>query len=204
MSADPDKPRFPRAIALEVAEELHSYLAPYCERIAIVGSVRRGKEMVGDLELLYISKTEERTDPGSLLGDKIAVLAAHGKLDELVKARIILPRPKSDGTKTWGNAIRLAAHCQTVLPVDFFRATPESWWNLMVCRTGGAATNMRIATKARELGLQWNPSINSSGFTRLGTRGGEGKGGRVEIKSRSEEDVFNAVGMPFLPPWRRE
>lgn len=200
----PEKPKFPRSLAIDVAKELEPLLSPFCSRLAIAGSVRRGKDMVGDLEILFVSQTEQRPNPDSLFGEPVEVQLALEALDEMVRQRIILPRPKCDGTRTWGSAIRLAAHCFTTLPVDFFRATEESWFNLLVCRTGGAQTNMEIASRAKERMLQWNPSIDCAGFTMLNTRGGDGKGGRQQIRVSSEEDVFATVGMEYLPPHRRK
>jgi DNA polymerase/3'-5' exonuclease PolX len=52
--------------------------------------------------------------------------------------------------------------------------------------------------------LQWNPSIDCAGFTRLNTRGGDGKGGRQQIRVTCEEDVFRTVGMEYLPPHQRQ
>jgi DNA polymerase/3'-5' exonuclease PolX len=203
LDAAPEKPKFPRELAIEVANELEPLLVPFCERIAVAGSVRRGKAMVGDLEILFISRMEQRPNPDSLFGEAVEVPLALEALDRLVSQRIILPRPKRDGTRTWGSAIRLAAHCYTTLPVDFFRATEESWFNLLVCRTGGAQTNMQIASRAKDRMLQWNPSIDCAGFTRLNTRGGDGKGGRQQIRVTSEEDVFRTVGLECPPPHKR-
>ena len=49
-----DKQKFHLGTARAYAEVIQAALAPFCERIVIAGSIRRGKEMVGDIELLYI------------------------------------------------------------------------------------------------------------------------------------------------------
>ncbi|RYD50171.1 MAG: hypothetical protein EOP83_24365, partial [Verrucomicrobiaceae bacterium] len=54
------KPRFPREAALVVAGELVHLLGPVCERIAIAGSLRRDKPEVGDVEILFVPRIEER------------------------------------------------------------------------------------------------------------------------------------------------
>ena len=45
-----EKKRWPRSEALVVAEEIISRLTSCCKRIAIAGSLRRGKSDVGDIE----------------------------------------------------------------------------------------------------------------------------------------------------------
>ena len=62
------KPRFSRHAALSVAQEILTILLPVCERIIIAGSLRREKQWVGDVEILYISR--EMT--GNTLGDFFA------------------------------------------------------------------------------------------------------------------------------------
>jgi DNA polymerase (family 10) len=46
-----------REEALVVGDELVSKIQDYCERIEIVGSIRRNKEMVGDIDIAIIPKT---------------------------------------------------------------------------------------------------------------------------------------------------
>ena len=52
----PGKVTFPRAVAIQVARELCEALKPHCERLIVAGSLRRGKQEVGDVEILYIPK----------------------------------------------------------------------------------------------------------------------------------------------------
>jgi len=46
-----------REAALEVANRLQSEIAEFCDRFAIAGSIRQGKEMVGDIDMVIIPKT---------------------------------------------------------------------------------------------------------------------------------------------------
>ena len=55
-----DKKKWPLEQAKAVAVELLSYLHGFCERAQIAGSIRRGKSLVGDIEILYIPKMEMR------------------------------------------------------------------------------------------------------------------------------------------------
>jgi DNA polymerase (family 10) len=46
-----------RESALEVANKLESAIQDYCEKIIVAGSIRQGKEMVGDVDIVIIPKT---------------------------------------------------------------------------------------------------------------------------------------------------
>jgi DNA polymerase/3'-5' exonuclease PolX len=68
-----DGPPYSRAAVIAVARELCETLAPLCVRIALAGSLRRGKQAVGDVELLYISRVTER--PADLFSSEVVALA---------------------------------------------------------------------------------------------------------------------------------
>lgn len=68
-----DKPKFPRAEAIAVAKEVVATLKPWClpDRIIVAGSMRCRKDRVGDVEVVYISRTwqDRQLKQASLLGE---------------------------------------------------------------------------------------------------------------------------------------
>lgn len=48
------KTKMPLAKAQKIAENVKSFLEPYCQRVEIAGSVRREKTEVGDIEIVVI------------------------------------------------------------------------------------------------------------------------------------------------------
>lgn len=80
------KRRWPRADALEVARELCNRLKPLCERLVVAGSLRRKKADVGDVEILYVPRLEERqadllsTEMVSLADEEIERMLSDGTL----------------------------------------------------------------------------------------------------------------------------
>jgi DNA polymerase/3'-5' exonuclease PolX len=188
-----DKPRYPRELALVVAGELIKSLHPMCERYAIAGSLRRGKPDVGDLELLFIPRSAERPIPGDLFGATEPVNLAEEAILDLERRGILSRRENSAGGYNFGPQNKLMRHCETGLPVDLFTANRENWFNYLVCRTGSAESNLRVATAAKERGWKWNPY--GSGFTRENT--GE------SYHVTAEEHVFTFCGLPALPPEQR-
>jgi len=173
------KIRHARKDAIAVARELVRVLAPCCEKLIIAGSLRRLKPEVGDIELLYIPRTENRPVPGTLFDRKDYDLATLAIL-ELEAAGVLRRRESTTGTTAFGEKNKLMLHVASGIPVDFFTATRTNWHNYLVCRTGSAENNTRIATAAKIRGLRWNPY--GPGFTHLET-------GNV-LPATSEEAVY--------------
>jgi DNA polymerase/3'-5' exonuclease PolX len=196
MSAE--KPRFPRADALRVARACVAALRPACSELIIAGSLRRRKAEVGDVEVLYIPRTIEVADPGDLFGKKIRANAVDLILSALVDEGLLLKRQNKDGHFAWGDQNKLALHKASGIPIDFFAATPENWWNLLVCRTGGAESNKQICAAAIDRGWKWNPY--KEGFSRGGPMAGE----KTVHRILSEREVFEFVGLDYLEPWERK
>jgi len=178
------KRRWPRAEALAVARELCARLKPVCDRLVVAGSLRRGKADVGDVEILYIPRMQER--PADLLSKCMVSLAAE-EIERMLEDGTLTKRKSRTGSTAWGEKNKLALH-RSGVPVDLFSTSAESWWNYLVCRTGPAESNTRICMAAQAIGWKWNPY--GSGFSRDGeTRAME-----------SEEAVFQFVGLPYWPP----
>lgn len=189
-----EKPRFPNAVAMSVAAGLCSALKNASERLVVAGSLRRRKATVGDVEILYIAKSGVIQDPEDMFASK-KVNLADVRISTLERVGILERRKNVNGSEMYGPKNKLMRHVETGLPVDLFAATMENWFNYLVCRTGPADSNMRIAIAAQERGWKWNPY--GAGFSRGGPLTGE----PVQTRAMSsEEEVFAFVGLPFLEP----
>lgn len=186
-----EKPRFAREIGMRVAAELCRALRPECIKIIVAGSLRRRKNDIGDIEILYIGRTGVRQKAGDMFEEE-EFDRADAKILELELAEVIGRRLNVKGFETYGPKIKLVKHLETGLPVDLFKATADNWFNYLVCRTGPAASNINIAKRAQERGAHWMPF--GSGFRR---------GGQL-IPVESEAAVFEFVGLPYREPWERE
>jgi len=189
--------KYPYGQAKAIADELVQRLATSCERIEIAGSLRRLRNNVGDIEILYIPKFSKYIPAGELLEAETLKNLADSILDELLSAGIISKRKTSLDRAVWGESNKLALHAETGIPVDFFATTENCWSNYLVCRTGPAESNMRIASIAKARGWKWHPY--GPGFSR---RIGALQPDEWFIVG-SEKDVFDFVGIPFLPPEKR-
>jgi len=196
MSDATDKLRFPRALACGVARVLVRALGPHCERLIVAGSLRRKKAEVGDVEIVYVPRTESTPNPAALFGDEmITINHADGAIAELLRIGFLEKRRNVLGSEMWGAQNKLALAALSRVPVDLFATTAANWWNYVVCRTGGSVTNVAICDAAIRRGLKWTPY--GEGFSRaVGL-------GREVVPVSSEEEVFSTVGLPWLAPEER-
>jgi DNA polymerase/3'-5' exonuclease PolX len=186
------KQKFSRDEALAVVRELLPALTAASERIVVAGSLRRGKAEVGDVEFVYISRMENRPVPGTLFDRRDYDLVTVA-IEEMERAGVLGRRVNTKGSVMFGDKNKLMVHRASGMPVDFFRTTAECWWNYLVCRTGSAETNQRIAKAAHVMERSWNPY--GPGFTDLQT-------GKV-LAAGSEEEVFALCGLDYLEPSHR-
>ena len=127
-----------------IAEKLKQELKPHCDRIEIAGSIRRGRPIVHDIDIVLIPKPE-------------AVLA----LDSLLTSRGSL---KSHGPKLTALTLPYEG-----IDVDIYRASSSTWATLLLIRTGSKENNIRLCSLARKKG--WQLKANGEGlFNEKGQR----------------------------------
>ena len=152
---------------------------PSVVSVTACGSVRRGRETVGDLDLLVACD-----DPAAVLAE---VHAATGV--ERVVAGV-----RGGGYRT---SVQLLRGPQ----VDVMTMAPDRAGTYLVHFTGSAAHNVRLREHARDLG--W--SLSEHGFARLGTDGEILEGPEAELRTfGSEEEVYRFLGLPWIEPALRE
>jgi DNA polymerase/3'-5' exonuclease PolX len=183
------KQKFPRAEAHLVAVEMLNHLAAFCEQVEVAGSYRRGKAEVGDLEFVFVPRSE--LVPVDLFGNTQPVDLAAKRIDELVTAGVIARRTNHNGVVSWGNRNKYAVHVATGMLLDFFATTESAWFNYLVCRTGSDKTNIAICRAAIARGWSWAPY--AAGFMT--------PGGMRAVSS--EREVFELVGLPYREPGER-
>lgn len=181
-----DRKKYPNPWAMNVAQELQAILAPACERIAIVGSLRRGKAMVGDIELLFVPRRAAR--PDGLFDNRIVDVCSE-VCEKLLTDGVLAKRPNVNGHFTWGELNKLAVHVASGIPVDLFATTVNAWWVALVIRTGSKETNLRLTTGAQKQGA----SLMAYG---VGVKWSNGE----ITPAGSEKSVFELCGVPYLEP----
>lgn len=155
------------AQADQVAQALREHLAG-CKAIRqmeFAGSYRRGKDTVGDLDLLVVAERPAEVMDRFAHFSEVADVLARGD------------------TKM---SVRLAFGFQ----VDLRVVAAESFGAALQYFTGSKAHNVELRGMARQKGLK----INEYGVFR----------GDDRVAGRTEEEVYAAVGLPWIPPELRE
>ncbi len=182
-----EKKRWPSEVARKVAEELMGELAHACTRSEVAGSVRRGCQLVGDVELVY--ESEPVLD---LFGERTGDVRADVIIDGWLQTGVLERRLSKLGHPSWGQEIKMAVHAATGLPVDLFAARPSGWWSYLMCRTGSRVHNEAIARAMMGRSMRWEPYE--------GVRMRDGSLRRVG----SEAELYELIGWPMLKPEDRE
>jgi DNA polymerase/3'-5' exonuclease PolX len=129
--------------ALPIAEKLVTELSPMCERIQIVGSIRRMKPFVNDIDIVMQPKFGEHP------GIKQRVWMLQGSTPEKFGDRIM----------------RLANY--KGIPVDFYFAQEDTWATLLLIRTGSKNHNIALCRAAQSMGMK----LHASGYGFTGKKG---------------------------------
>lgn len=176
---------FDRLAVLPVAERFVDLLAPYCERIAIAGSIRRNRPKVGDIEILFVPKV--RVESVDFFATKEIPLT-EAIFENLLATGEVSLRFGVSGSTAWGLKNKLGI-TKNGVPIDFFSTSIENWFVSLVIRTGSKRTNLSLTTGAQKLGRRLNAygsGVTCSDYS--------------VIPARSEEDVFKLCGVPYMDP----
>jgi DNA polymerase (family 10) len=155
------------ADADQVAQSLREHMegCRAIQRLEFAGSYRRGKDTVGDLDILVVA-----ADPAAVM-DRFA--ACPGVADVLARGDT-----------------KMSVRLKNKLQVDLRVVAEESFGAALQYFTGSKAHNVVLRGMAKARGLK----INEYGVFR----------GEEPIAGRSEEEVYAAVDLPWIPPELRE
>jgi len=159
--------------AWPVAETFRQAVAgmPGVRRVEHAGSLRRGRETVGDLDLLCIADD----GPGAIRG--FTRLAG-------VKKVLAAGDTKASVLVEWSAGREIQ--------IDLRVVPPESFGSAWQYFTGSKEHNVRL----RERAVKRGRTLNEYGLA-------DAKSGRV-VASRTEEEIYAALGLPWIPPELRE
>ena len=176
--------QFKLELARLAAVKVVTALLPWCARIEIAGSIRRGRPFVGDIDIVLQPV------------DATARAAIEGRCRETTKR---IKGGEQYVVYEMANGIQLDlwfAHGAIPSAQDMFGgetapARPPNFGMLLLARTGSAAHNVHLAQIAQARGLHFDPHA------------GLKRGGNV-IASEEEADIFKALSVGYVEPERRE
>jgi DNA polymerase/3'-5' exonuclease PolX len=163
------------APALAIAEQCRAALAPFCARIEIAGSIRRGKPQVKDIELVAIPNLV----PTGLFGDELVT--------DPDFCAVVNQWPAVKGTPE-------GRYTQRRLPegivLDLFMAHADNWGSILLIRTGD---------------WEFSKYFMGTVLPRHGYQHHDGYVWRdgLKVPVREECELFALVGMPYIEPSQR-
>ncbi len=167
--------RFRIDVADEQARQIAAYLKkfPGIERVTPAGSLRRGRETVGDLDLLA-------TGPACAAGQTgpaVEHVAAYPGLHDMI-AR---------------GENKVSFHVEQGLQVDVRLLPGESYGAALQYFTGSKAHNVALRQRALKMGL----TLSEWALAKLDDES-------VVVAAATEEEIYAALGMEWMPPEMRE
>jgi len=150
-------------VAQELAQSLRRELG--VKTVEPVGSLRRMKDTIGDIDLLAACPQPERATEAFVNLPQVAEVLSHGPT-------------------------RASAILHNGLKVDVRSLEPERYGSLLQYFTGSKDHNVAL----RSLALDQGFSLSEYGFKR----------GDTELLCPTEEEVYGALGLPWIAPELRE
>ena len=162
--------RFLLSFADEVATELARYLAAGqgIDRVTPAGSLRRGKETVGDVDLLVT---------GPQAADALDRFVKHPRVTE-----VLSKGANKASAKVGGEGLQVDVRA---LPAESFGAALQYF-------TGSKEHNIALRTRCVKMGLK----LNEYGLVRTEDE--------KKVAGETEEGVYEALGLAWIPPELRE
>jgi DNA polymerase (family 10) len=171
-----DKHLYPEA--KEAAERVHAVIKKQkgVLRSEVAGSLRRKKEVIGDIDILVSAKRS--ISPGLM-----EVFTSHPDVAEVL----------AQGETKSSVVLKSGINCD-------LRVVDDSEYPFALAYfTGSKEHNIEMRSLAKKSG--W--SLNEYGFSELGAEEKRGKAKRI-VRCKDEEDIFKALGLSFIPPELRE
>ena len=165
------------ADAEQLAQALRRHLATAAgiERLELAGSYRRGKDTVGDLDILVVA-----ADPVAVM-DRFATFPALSS---------VIGRGDTKMSVRTGENFQIDLR---VVPARSFGAALQYF-------TGSKEHNVVLRGRAKQQGLK----INEYGVFRVADSSGDSEEAGAYIAGEAEEDVYRALELPWIPPELRE
>ncbi len=173
--------RFLRAKARDELTPLLEALsrAPGVERLEVAGSFRRGRDTVGDADIL--ARVEGGEEERSAV---VQLFTSFPEVEEVGMA----------------GDTRASVVLKSGFPVDLRIVPGESFGAALHYFTGSKEHNVRIRSLAQRKGLR----VNEYGVFKVDDGGNGNPRSGTRVGGECEEEVFQAVGLPWIPPELRE
>ncbi len=157
------------------------------KRIDYAGSLRRGRETIGDIDLLVEAKKEDaKAVMDAFVGlDVVADVSAHGETKSSIRTGESSEGVGASGGTSGGGA-------SGGMQVDLRVVPTESYGAALMYFTGSKEHNVKLRERAISLGMKLNEWALEDQKT--------GK----PVAGKTEEEVYKALKLAWVPPELRE
>lgn len=206
-------------------------LAGRVSRIGIAGSIRRQKPTVNGLDFVLIPKpdpqNEGHTIPFFKRGTMVAIRNGEGSPERIIQFGGFTCRPvpvesyqtlffnltpaeakgytyfETDASRTTIYTLETVFTKEDLVPqgirITVAIATEQNWGSVYLHRSGSKEYNEYLRDRAKKKNLGWVPEIG------LFTKGdGPTFDFRQVVASKTEQNMFDALKLKFVPPEKRE
>lgn len=149
-------------------------IEPFCLKAELAGSIRRRREVVNDIDVVVLVRPDFNSWLNLLKAIRNEFNASSVKQGDKLAV------------------LNVPFTSQGCVQVDLYRADPGTWGVLLLVRTGSKEHNVKLCNLAICKGLRLQYSV---GLT--------DQQGHV-VAGRTEEEVFEKLGLPFVLPSERE
>jgi DNA polymerase (family 10) len=167
--------KIPLQTADRLARKIEAELTPFCDRIAIAGSIRRRKPFVGDIDIVALPSP----------GREKALLSRCCQNADLLQGQ------STSFSFRLKNGMQLDLFLAQHPTVELFQHRPSNWGSVLLCRTGSKEHNLWLIEVAKRRGLTWNPQYGVFNI--------HGK-----CLAAATEEIFAVLGLHFISPEHRE
>lgn len=182
-------------VAMPVAEAIVEQVLKVkgVKQAAFAGSLRRGKETIGDIDILAVADDPEAAHKAFTSLPGVLQVLASGKTKSSVRHTL-----EADADR-WGKLSDAAPAVQVDL-----RVVPEaSWGAAMLYFTGSKEHNVRMRERAIKRGMTLNEyGLYKSSDTKDKTPPQER--GETPVAGETEQSVFKALDLVYVEPELRE
>ncbi|MEM9065281.1 MAG: DNA polymerase/3'-5' exonuclease PolX [Planctomycetota bacterium] len=187
--------RMPLGMVRPLAEQLVEQMLAIkgVNDAAFAGSLRRGKETIGDIDILVTAENPASVHEAFRSLDGVREVLASG--ESKTSVRLLLPQ-------NFGRWRGLAEDDEPTIQADLRVVPAESWGAALMYFTGSKEHNVRLRERAIKQGL----TLNEYGLFEDDSSQDEPpqKRGLTPVASESEAAVYAKLGVPEVPPELRE
>ncbi len=159
-------------------------------KCAFAGSLRRGKETIGDIDILIATSDPEAAREAFTNAKGVMKVLANGEKKASIRVAI------EDESSRWG------AEDNTALQIDLRIVDEGAWGAALMYFTGSKEHNVRLRERAIKQGMTLNEyglfKDDGSDKTPPQDRG------EKPLACKTEEAIYTTLGVPYFPPTIRE